>query len=207
VSQLQDDNLAAELEATQSAYVPPLQRTTGQPPPVAAHGGLSYMAFDRNGDAGTAVALEDARTETLSGEEQRLIDTIENALPGPIETHWGIGFRGYDECVDYIRANGIEAPEGGVVLPLRYTVYERSSYTVVPSNAIWTDPARTDLAEILRGAGELAQRRPELYFPQVLRDARRIGEYYPGLSPNSPGKHGPARRLASASRIEMLELL
>src|SRR5207245_11373052 len=33
---------------------------------------------------------------------------------------------------------------------------------------------------------ELAQRRPALYFPQVLRDARRIGEYYPGLSPNSP---------------------
>jgi hypothetical protein len=57
VSQLQDNNLAAELEARQSAYVPPLQRTAGQPPPVAAHGGLSYMAFDRNGDAGTAVAL------------------------------------------------------------------------------------------------------------------------------------------------------
>ena len=29
-------------------------------------------------------------------------------------------------------------------------------------------------------------RRRNLYFPQVLRDARRIGEYYPGLSPNSP---------------------
>jgi hypothetical protein len=187
-SQLQvaDNNLAADTEAARSAYVPPLQRTAGQPPPVAAHGGLSYMAFDRNGDAGTAVALEDARIEALSGEERRLIDTIDNAPPGPIETQWGIGFRGYDECVDYIRANGIEAPEGGVVLPLRYTVYERSSYTVVPSNAIWKDPARADLAEILRGGGELAQHRPELYFPQVLRDARRIGEYYPGVSPNSP---------------------
>jgi hypothetical protein len=188
MSQLQvaDNSVAADTEAAQSAYVPPLQRTAGQPSPIAAHGGLSYMAFDRNGDAGTAAALEDARTEALSGEERRLIDTIDNAPPGPIETQWGVGFRGYDECVDYIRANEIEAPEGGVALPLRYTVYERSSYTVVPSNAVWRDPARADLAEILRGGGELAQPRPELYFPQVLRDARRIAEYYPGLSPNSP---------------------
>src|ERR1700733_6340005 len=161
-----ENSLAVDAERSSSADVPPLQRTKGQPPPVAAHGGLSYMAFDRNGDAGTAAALEDARTEILSGEERRLIDTIDKAPPGPIETQWGKGFRGYDECVEHIRTNGIEAPEGGVALPLRYTVYERSSYTVVPSNAIWKDPARADLAEILRSGGELAQRRPELYFPQ-----------------------------------------
>jgi hypothetical protein len=51
--------------------------------------------FSRNGDAGTTVALEDARTEIVSGEEQRLIDMINNAPPGPIETRWGLGFRGY----------------------------------------------------------------------------------------------------------------
>jgi hypothetical protein len=168
------------------AYVPPIQRTEGQPPPIAAHGGLSYMAFDREGDAGTAAAIEDARTEILSGEEQRLIDKIGTAAPGPIETKWGLGFRSYDECLDHIRASAIEVPAGGVALPLRYTVYERSTYTVVPSNAIWSDPARADLAEVLRGSGELSERRPELYFPQVLRDARRIAEYYPGLSPTSP---------------------
>jgi hypothetical protein len=49
-------NVAADTERASSAYVPPLQRTEGQPPPVAAHGGLSYMSFDRDGDAGTAVA-------------------------------------------------------------------------------------------------------------------------------------------------------
>jgi len=38
---------------------------------------------------------------------------------------------------------------------------------------------------ILR-TNERGNRRRDLYFPQVLRDARRIGEYYPGLSPNSP---------------------
>jgi hypothetical protein len=188
MSQLQvaDSNVAADTEAASSAYVPALQRTAGQPPPIAAHGGLSYMAFSRNGDAGTTVALEDARAEIVSGEEQRLIDMIDNAPPGPIETRWGLGFRGYEECMDYIRANGIEAPQGGVALPLRYTVYERSTYSVVASNAIWRDPAHADLAAILHGSGELAQRRPELYFPQVMRDARLIGEYYPGLSPNSP---------------------
>jgi hypothetical protein len=188
MSQLQvaTNNVVADTERVSPAYVPPLQRTEGQPPPVAANGGLSYMSFDRNGDAGTTVALEDARTAIVSGEEQRVLDMIDNAPPGPIETRWGLGFRGWDECMDYIRANGIEAPEGGLALPLRYTVYERSTYSVVSSNAIWRDPARADLAKILRGSGELAERRPELYFPQVMRDARRIGEYYPGLSPDSP---------------------
>ena len=169
-----------------SAYVPPLQRTEGQPPPIAAHGGLSYMAFDRDGDAGTAVALEDALAEIAEGESQRVIDMIDKAPPGPIKTKWGLGFRDYDECVNYIRrSNSIKAPPGGVALPLPYTVYERPTYSVVPSNAIWRDPARADIAAILR-TNEQGNRRRDLYFPQVLRDARRIGEYYPGLSPNSP---------------------
>src|SRR6266700_3782691 len=61
-----------ETKSASSAYVPPLQRTEGQPPPIAAHGGLSYMSFDRDGDAGTAVALEDALAEIAEGEGQRL---------------------------------------------------------------------------------------------------------------------------------------
>jgi fatty acid desaturase len=85
----------------------------------------------------------------------------------------------------YIRANGIKAPEGGLALPLPYTVCERPTYSVVPSNAFWRDPARADIAEILR-KNEEDNRRRDLYFPLVMRDARRIGEYYPGLSPNSP---------------------
>ena len=46
----------AQQKAGSSAYVPPLQLTQGQAPPVAANGGLSYMAFDRDGDAGTTAA-------------------------------------------------------------------------------------------------------------------------------------------------------
>src|SRR4051795_1954552 len=177
---------APDTERAPSAYVPPLQRTQGQPPPIAAHGGLSYMAFDRDGDAGTAAAIEDALAEITEGEGRRVIDMIAKAPPGPIKTKWGVGFRDYDECMKYIReSNSIKAPPGGVALPLPYTVYERPTYSVVPSNAVWRDPARADIAAILRTTERGKQRR-YLYFPQVLRDAPRIGEYYPGLSPSSP---------------------
>src|SRR5918911_3311721 len=140
---LANNNVATETQKAASAYVPPLQRTEGQPPPIAANGGWSYMAFDRDGDAGTAKALEDALAEIASGESQRVSEMIAKAPPGPIKTKWGLGFRDWDECVGYIRqSNSLKAPPGGVALPLPYTVYERPSYSVVPSNAIWRDPAR-----------------------------------------------------------------
>src|SRR5215472_2299378 len=94
-----------------ATYVPTLQRTEGQPPPIAANGGLSYMSFDRGGDAGTAAALQDALVEIIEGEGQRAIEMIAKAPPGPIETKWGVGFRDYDERVEYIRqSNSIKAP-------------------------------------------------------------------------------------------------
>src|SRR6267378_971906 len=146
-----DNNVAMDTERASSAYVPSLQRTEGQPPPIAAHGGLSYMSFERGGDAGTAVALEDALAEIAEGESQRVIEMIDKAPPGPIKTKWGLGFRDYDECLKYIRqSNSIKAPTGGVALPLPYTVHERPSYSVVPSNAVWRDPERADIAAILR---------------------------------------------------------
>jgi hypothetical protein len=98
-----DNNAASNTERASPAYVPPLQRTEGQPPPIAAHGGLSYMSFDRDGDAGTAVALQDALAEIAEGESQRLSDMIHKAPAGPIKTKWGLGFRDYDECLNYIR--------------------------------------------------------------------------------------------------------
>src|SRR5262245_19372874 len=138
-------------ERVASPYVPTLQRTEGQPPPVASNGGLSYMSFDQGGDAGTAKALEDAVAEIESGEGQRVIDMIDKAPSGPIKTKWGIAFRDYDECVRYIReSNSLKAPEGGVALPLAYTVHERPSYSIVPSNAIWRDPAHAEMAAKLR---------------------------------------------------------
>ncbi len=166
-------------------YVPAFQLTDGQPPPIAANGGRSYASFDRDGDAGTAAAMEAALSQVAQGQGRAVTDMIENAPPGPIETQWGIGFRRYAECLDHIRANNIEAPDGGVALPLRYTVYEQPSYSVVSSNALWRDPARKAQAKALR-KDEQDNNRRCLYFPQVLRDARRIGECHTGLSPYGP---------------------
>ncbi|MDP6705606.1 MAG: CmcJ/NvfI family oxidoreductase [Alphaproteobacteria bacterium] len=187
MGQLKDieDHVAAVTETGSPVYVPPLQLTEGQPPPIAANGGQSYTALDRDGDAGTAAAIADALAQIDEGEGQRVIDMLDGAPPGPIETQWGVGFRDYAACVGYIRENNIEAPEGGLALPLPYTVYERPTYSVVPSNALWRDPARAAEAEVLRKAEE-DNRRRNLYFPQVMRDARRLEEYYPGLSPTSP---------------------
>jgi hypothetical protein len=177
----------AELKTEPAApapFVPPLQRTAGQPAPIAANGGLSYMSYDRRGDAGTAAALEDALSQIAEGEGQAVIDLIENAPPGPIETKWGLGFRRYAECLDYIREQNIQAPDGGLALPLRYTIFEKPSYSVVSSNALWHDPDRQEDARAL-ARDERDNIRRCLYFPQVMRDARRIGEYYPGLDPMS----------------------
>ena len=180
---------AFDTERGFSPYVPSLERTQGQPPPIAANGGLSYASFERNGDAGTLAATKAALEQIAEGKGQEVIDLLENAPPGPIQTKWGIGFLRYSECMEYIREQKMEAPEGGVVLPLRYTVHEQPSYTVVPSNALWRDPARGAEAKALRKEDHDTARRC-LYFPQVLRDARRIQEYYPGLSPYSVRMHG-----------------
>jgi hypothetical protein len=179
-----ENNVGGARKAS-SAYVPPFQLTKGQAAPIAANGGVSYMSLDRNGDAGTAAATKDAIDQTKIAEGQTIIDLLENAPPGPIETRWGLGFRSHAECMEYIRANNLDAPEGGVVVPLRYTIYEQPSYSIVPSNALWRDPSRADIAKALRQEERDVVKRC-LFFPQVLRDARRIGEYYPGLSPSSP---------------------
>ena len=179
------DRVMADTEAVSSAYVPPFELTKGQLPPFAANEGLSYMSFDQDGDAGTAAATEAALSQITEGEGQVVIDTLDDAPPGPIETKWGVGFRDYSECLEYIRANNIEAPDGGLALPLRYTVHEQPSYSVVSSNALWRDPEREADAKALR-KNERDHGRRCLYFPQILRDARRMEEYHPGLSPNSP---------------------
>jgi hypothetical protein len=180
-----ENPIGTETEPNPPAYVPSLQTTEGQPPPIAANGGLSYMSLDQNGDAGTAAATEAAFNQIAEGTGQKIVDMLENAPPGPIETKWGVGFREYSECLDYIRSNNIEAPEGGLALPLRYAIYEQPTYSIVSSNALWRDPAREADAEAM-SKEETDIKRRCLYFPQVMRDARRMEEYYPGLLPNSP---------------------
>ena len=172
-------------ETVPSVFVPSLELTEGQSSPIAANGGLSYMALDQGGDAGTNAAMKAALTQIAEGEGQAVIDMLENAAPGPIKTKWGIGFRSYSECLEHIQVKKMAAPDGGVALPLRYTIHGQPSYSIVPSNALWRDPTREADAKVLRKDEEDNGRRC-LYFPQVIRDARRIEEYHPGLSPNGP---------------------
>ncbi len=172
------------MNTTKQPFVPVLQRTAGQPEPIAANQGRAYTSLDVNGDAGTAAAVADALAQIASGEGQRVTDLIEHAAPGPIETKWGLGFRRYAECLEHIEVNGPQAPVGGLALPMRYTVMEVPSYSVVPSNAIWHDETRAaDAAKLAKDERDNARR--SLYFPQVMHDARRISDYHPGISPHS----------------------
>ena len=166
---------------TRSVYVPDRELTIGQAPPIAANEGLSYLSFDRGGDAGTEAATEDAISQAVKGEGRKFMETLEN-VSGPIETKWGKGFKRYSQCLEYIESTNMAVPEGGVALPLPYTVDEFPSYSIVPSNQLWNDPSRKDDSKILRKEEYDAGRR-RLYFPKVLRDARRIEEYHPGISP------------------------
>ena len=150
-------------------FVPALQLTQGQPAPIADNGGLSYMSFDRGGDAGTNAATEAALAQIATGKGRELTELLENSPPGPIETKWGIGVRRYSECLEYIRANDIKAPEGGLALPLPYTVHEEPSYSIVSSNALWSDPDRQEeaKAEEKKPEEEAPAKKPEEEVPAV----------------------------------------
>src|ERR1700752_1116527 len=88
-SEAANNTVASGMKRAMSAYVPPLQRTEGQPPPIAAHGGLSYMAFDRDGDAGTAAAIQDALAEIAEGEGERVIGHDRQGTTGPDQDQMG----------------------------------------------------------------------------------------------------------------------
>src|SRR3546814_16024125 len=77
--------------------------SAGQPEPIAANGGRSYMAFDRNDDAGTGKALEDALGLIAQGEGRRAVERIAPAPATGLETEWGPGFRSHEECLAHIR--------------------------------------------------------------------------------------------------------
>ena len=85
MDQLKDvtNHVAADTASVSSADVPSLQLTAGQPPPIAANGGLSYMSFDQAGDAGTAAATEAALLQIAEGKGQAVIEMLDNAPPWP----------------------------------------------------------------------------------------------------------------------------
>ena len=88
---------------------------------------------------------------------------------------------------------GLTAPEGGLATPLPYTIYERSTYSVV-LNAVWRDPARA--TEEPRRSPERArqpQARPLVPANPARRPPHR--RLPPRPQPRDPREHGPPRRL------------
>src|SRR5260370_38074819 len=77
-----ENHVAGVTESVSSAYVPPLQLTEGQPPPIAANGGFSYMSFDRDWDGGTAAPTEAARHLIAEGEGRAVIHVHHTAPTG-----------------------------------------------------------------------------------------------------------------------------
>jgi hypothetical protein len=142
------------------------------------------MAFDVDGDAGTAVAVEDALQQIREGGTQETIDILKSAPPGPVETKWGLGYRSFAECWEAIQQENLPLKEGELRCPMRYSVKEEPSYSIVSSNALWKDPSKAEEQNLLR-KDERDNGRTALYFPQTMRDVRQLEKYRPGLKPNS----------------------
>ena len=142
------------------------------------------MQFEANGDGGGAVATADALRQIEEGGTQEVIEMLQSAPPGPVTTEWGVGYRGYNECWEAIQKENLPLKEGEIRVPMRYTVNEAPSYEVVTSNALWKDPSKAKEQEMLR-QNSRNNGRVALYFPETLRDARRMEQYRPGLDPYS----------------------
>ncbi len=141
--------------------------------------------------AGTAAAIEAALAQIAGGEGQDGHRHDRQRAPGPIETKWGLGFRDYDECIAYIRANNIEAPgRRRGAAPALIPCYEQPTYSIVPSNDAVAGPGARGRSRSCCARTKSDNRRRSLYFPQVMRDARRISEYHPGSAGRQPGMHG-----------------
>ena len=147
----------------------------------------SYMAFDRvRWVTGTAAAdggraPPDRRGRRTSGDRH----DREQLPPAPSRPGGASGFGAMPSVWNIFGRTTSRPPAGGTALPLPYTVLERPrTRSCRPTRSGGTRCAR------LRQKCCARKRRTSdgnaFYFPQVLRDARQIGEYYPGLSPTSP---------------------
>lgn len=146
---------------------------------------LSCCTPQVDGDGGSLAAESALMEQILSGIGQRTDEMIEGAPPGPIETKWGLGYRSFGECMEHIKAENDLTPEGALRIPLRYSVFEEPSYAVVPSYRVWSDKSREAEQHAFR-ENEVGNGRRALYYPQMIRDARRITEQlHPRLNPNT----------------------
>ncbi|MCY4098255.1 MAG: hypothetical protein OXF40_08360, partial [Rhodospirillales bacterium] len=105
-----ENHVATDAEAVSSAYVPTFELTEGQPPPIAANGGVSYMSFERGGDAGTGAALDAAFKQIADGQARAFVEELGNAPPGPIQTKWGSGSGSTRNAWTTFRRTGSKPP-------------------------------------------------------------------------------------------------
>ena len=145
-----ENHVAADAETDSAVYVPSLQLTQGQPPPIAANGGLSYMSFDRDGDAGNQPRRwRTALAQIAEGRwASAFIDMIDKRAPRRPSDRDPLGTSrsaDYDANASTTSARtGIDgALQGGLVLPLAlYHLRAPDLFDRVRPMRLWRDPAR-----------------------------------------------------------------
>lgn len=154
----------------------PANGTKGQPQPFAANGGRKWSDFQDRPDGGSAVAGQAA----LKWMESRPPPKFTRAASGPLETEYGVGFSSFAECQQFIEAQGLQSDvPGEVCIPINYSINDAPSFTLVPSHTIHElQPERIREASQRAFGGD---RVDNLYFPQVMRDGRRVSSYRPHL--------------------------
>ena len=94
--------VATDIDTNSSTYVPTLQRTEGQPPPIAANGGLSYMSFDRERRRRARQAAMEAALASRSPGAPAARGHRDARTPRPrvrSRPNGVTGFRDYEECM------------------------------------------------------------------------------------------------------------
>ena len=174
--ELADVRDAVEVEDTPFSYVPPLQRTAGQPVPIAAHGGLSYMAFERDGDAGTGRALEDALALIAEGDGQRVCRADRYRAAGAYRNAMGPKLPGVRRVQRPYPGAGAWGSGGRPRVAA--TLYDLRAADLLGCDIArdLRDPARAALAALLK-QNEDDNLRRDLWFPQTMRDARRLAKH------------------------------
>ena len=132
-------------------------------------------------------ALEDALAQIAEGEGQRVTDMIDNAPPGARSRPNGASGSGNTTSAWTTSAGTTPSRPPKAAWRCRCPILSTSGRPTPssrPTLSGGTRRAPTWRRSCARTSRTTGKR--DLWFPQVMRDARRIGEYYPGLSPNSP---------------------
>ncbi len=176
-----ENHVAGATERGSSVYVPPLQLTQGQPPPIAANGGLSYMSFDRDGDAGTAAATEAALHQIAEGEGHAVIDTAGRVTAARDETLSQVLRRALREYVK-VNASGCRHIRDCSTREMPREARDRLRFR-------WLDPSRA-----------VKSCRHSIHRERVVRNSRDTGDAMAGRTIPDSGRDCSCRFLEPGSQ-------